>query len=165
MIRLKVQVTSAGLIVNDQRALKKVMRAAGNEVAAVARALIRRQAGSGRLYGKHRASAAGEAPARITGALLRGIRVRPFKSGMGVSIRDTEFYAKFLEVGAKGGGGRKGSANLGARRKGAKRTAQTARVLAPHPFLSTALASREKSLAQRIKGAVDQDVQFQRIKP
>jgi hypothetical protein len=63
--------------------------------------------------------------------------------GDSVSIADTMFYAKFLEVGAQGGGGKKGSRN----RRGKP---QTRRVLLPRPFLSTAADNEMPSLQKKI---------------
>lgn len=163
MIKLEVQVSSAGLIVNEKKQLKKLMRQAGAEVASVARALIRRSEGGGRTYyrdgKKYQASAPGAAPGSVSGALLRGIKVRPFKSGEGVAIRDTEFYALMLEGGAKGGG-RKG----GKKARNRRGVAQTSRVLMPRPFLSAALAQRQASLGLRIRNAIMSDIAFKRVK-
>ena len=58
---------------------------------------------TGRLYGSHRASAAGEYPAVRTGTLLRSIRFRSL-GGRSVSFMsegDAARYAPFLEHGSK----------------------------------------------------------------
>ena len=163
MIKLDVKVSAGSLLSWDKKRLKKLMRQAGQEVAAVARALIRRSEGGGRTYlrdgRRYQASAPGQAPVRVSGALLRGIKVRPFKSGEGVAIRDSEFYARILEGGARGGGrvGGKGARN----RRGKP---QTSRVLLPRPFLSLALTMRQGSLGQRIRAAVMDDVAFKKMK-
>jgi hypothetical protein len=151
VIKLKVQVTSAGLIVNTKKQLRSVMRKAGAEVAAAARSKI----------GTGGPSQPGQPPnVRNAGhdkvSLKRSIKVFPFKSGEGVAIRATAFYAKMLEGGAKGGG-RKGKRN----RRGKP---STQRVLLPRPFLSTALAEREASLGQRIRDAIVSDIAFKRTK-
>lgn len=163
MIRMKIALQSAELQF-DKKQLKKTMRQAGNEVAAAARALIRRSQGGGRTYyrdgTRYEASAPGQAPGSVSGALLRGIKVRPFKSGEGVAIRDSVFYSLFLERGAKGGG-RKGG--RGARNRRGK--AQTTRVLMPRPFLSAALGQRSTSLQERLREAVQQGIAFRKVKP
>lgn len=162
MIRLQITAPSVALVY-EKRRLKKLMRQAGAEVAAVARALIRRSEGGGQTYyrdgRKYQASIPGGAPVSVTGDLLRGIKVRPFKSGEGVAVRDTVFYALFLEGGAKGGGRRGGK---GARNK--RGVAQTSRVLQPRPFLSLALAQRQESIGQRLRDSIVQDIAFKRMK-
>lgn len=161
----------------DKASLRKVMRAAGAEVAQASRAMLRQTAGSGRLYrgpggsaaayrggykaGAYRASAPGAAPVRVTGALAGSIKVRPYRSGEGVAIRDTQFYALFLQAGAQGGGRVKKSG----RRVRGKAGIGTKRVLQPRPFLSLALASRKASLEKRIADSLTQDIAFVRVKP
>lgn len=54
---------------------------------------------SGRLYGSHRASAAGEYPAKQTGALAASVSVKT--SGKKLTFSETAFYAGFLENGTK----------------------------------------------------------------
>jgi uncharacterized protein (AIM24 family) len=180
MIGLKVQV-QAGALTYDKRKLKAVMRAAGAEVAAVARKLIRSSAGGGRLYYgtggaqyrggyrklRYQASGAGSAPVRVTGTLLGSIKAYPYPSGEGVAIRDTKFYALFLEGGAKGGVGSrkkdvKGKRNTYQRKK--LLAVAGVRVLAPRPFLSTALESREASLGARIGASIEGDLKFVRVR-
>ena len=157
MIKLQIK-ASSGVLVYEKKRLKKIMRAAGGEVASVARALIRRKMAE-RRKGGITGSTPGEPPAVRTGALLRGITVRPYKSGEGVAIRDRQFYALFLEEGAKGGGRQGGK---GVRNKRGK--AMTARILQPRPFLSTALESRQESVGQRIRDSIVQDIAFRRVK-
>lgn len=173
MIRLQVTVpTGMGLVYTKKRQ-KKLMAAAGREIAADARTLIRRAAGGGVTYrgsgsskyrpykpGPYTASAPGQPPVNVTGTLLRGIVVRPFKSGEGVAVRDRTFYALFLEAGAKGGG-RKG--RRGVPMKG-RSAANTARVLMPRPFLSMALSRKGASLNARIRAAIVDDIEFRRVK-
>ena len=170
MIKLDVAVSGAALFVFEKRALKKLMRQAGAEVAATARSLIRRSAGGGRVYirdgRRYQASQPGAAPVKLSGSLLRGIKVSPFRSGEGVAVRDAEFYALFLEGGAKGGGKGMASRNKAGSGRGKSRTAVTTnRVLLPRPFLSAALASRQASLGQRIRDAIVHDIEFRRVKP
>lgn len=154
MIRMAVTV-EPGRLELDKRLLRTTMRAAGAEVAATARALIR--AGI-----KSRISTPGQPPISRTGVLARSIVVRPFKSGEGVSIRDTAFYALFLENGARGG---VGSGKKGVKGKRNKRGRVVGiRILKPHPFLSTALEQREASIAQRVAASINQGMKFQRIR-
>ena len=161
----------------DKKLLRATLRRAGAEVAAVARRKITTAVGGGVIYrgpggsaakyrggytpGKYQASAPGQPPVSVTGSLAKSIKVRPFKSGEGVAIRDTQFYALFLEKGAKGGGRK----SVGGTRVRGKSGIAAARVLAPRPFLQTALAERETSIAQRVKEAILQGVKFQRLKP
>ena len=156
--KIKVTVRSA-TILYDKAELKKALRRAGNEIAAEARSIIRKGVGSGRPYrlpasakgrgaksGRYTASAPGQPPVSVTGTLARSIRVRPLKSGDGVAVRDTAFYALFLEAGARGGGRIKGT-------RGKHGTA-TARVLSPRPFLTLALKRRQSGLSGRLEAAV-----------
>jgi hypothetical protein len=152
--------------------LRAVMRAAGGEVAAVARQLVRRSAGSGRVYrlkggGKYQASGSGSAPVSKSGLLAGSIVARPFKDGEGVVIRDTAFYSLMLEGGAKGGVGSgrkdaKGKRNV--RRRGRLIQLVGRRVLAPRPFLTVALAAREESIARRVRLSLNEDIKFVRMR-
>ena len=173
MMRMQVQVTSAGLVVNTKKHLKKVMRQAGQEVAVAARMKLRRRSGGGRLYSGHKASAPGEAPTLLTGKLARSIVVRVFKSGEGVAIRSKQFYALFLEKGARGGGGVPGvSYTLKSRIKKARsggKLRQTAsskrrstRVLEPRPFLDAALQEKAADIGPRIREAIIKGIEFRR---
>ena len=153
----------------DKKELRKTMRRAGQEVAAAAKALMRASGGGRASYkpgkgGRYGASAAGQAPAVATGQLLRSLKVRPFKSGLGVTVRASEFYALFLEAGAQGGGGRKGGRNLYNKRTRQRLQLVGRRVVAPRPFLSAALEGRRGSLDSRIKAALDRGVAFKRVK-
>lgn len=157
-VRLEIKISGGYQIVFGKQKLKALMRKAGNEVAAVTRSMLRRQAGGGRVYhgsgggsfrggyrgGSYTASAPGESPVSITGTLARSIKVKPFKSGEGVSVRETAFYALFLAKGAKGKG---------------------RRILLARPSLTEALAQRQASLEMRIRAAVVDDIEFKRVKP
>jgi hypothetical protein len=146
---LKIEVLHGGKLFYDQKALQKVMMAAGREVAAQARTLIARKLPKNSKQ-RHVVSQAGSPPNSITGTLRKSITVRAFrKPKIGARVVDTAFYAKFLEVGAKGGGGRKGN-------KRKKKTAPPAgvRVLQPHPFISTAMSMKRSSIDKRVKGVV-----------
>lgn len=173
-IRLEIRISGGYQLVYGKKRLKALLRKAGGEVAAVARALIRRSAGGGREYrggggGKYRggyrpghytASAPGQPPVSVSGTLANSIRVRPFRSGEGVAVRESAFYALFLQAGAKGGG-RKGR---GGNRVRGKAGTSSGRVLLPRPSLTTALEQRQASIAERIKASVIGDIEFRRIR-
>ena len=59
---------------------------------------------SGRLYGSHRASAAGEYPAKRTGKLAGSVATKV--SGKQLRFGEQAFYAKFLEDGTRKMGAR-----------------------------------------------------------
>ncbi|QHC35355.1 hypothetical protein [Komagataeibacter xylinus] len=186
-IQMKVTL-SADALVFDKKALSRTFRQAGNEVAATARTLLRQSSGGGRLYygpggsaasyrggykaGKYQASSPGQIPAKVTGTLARSIKVRPFRSGEGVAIRDTAFYALFLEAGAHGGGRSSSGGSGGRGTKGGQITGRTyqrgrhgigkSRVLTARPFLEVALAQREASLGPRIRRAIQQGIKLQK---
>lgn len=160
---LKITVPSAALTW-DKATLRRTFRAAGAEVASVARSLIR----------KSQQSAPGQPPVNRTGNLASHIIVKVFKSGEGVTIQDTARsksgsgapYALFLEDGARGGSGKKNGRNV-RKRIGGKSVliaATGSRVLLPHPFLSVALDQREDSIEQRVKLALLEGIKFTRIK-
>ena len=174
MVGLQIHVTSAELLW-DKKHLRQTMRIAGAEVAATARSLIKGSAGGGRIYrgpggsakyrggyqkGHYQASAAGGAPASITGTLAKSIRVRPFKSGEAMPAAAAAFSALCVGAGARGGGGiRRGGIGGGGRRGVGK-----SRVLAARPFLSAALAQRQGSLGPRIQASLAQDIKLVRTK-
>lgn len=170
IVNLKITIAGGYELIYGKKQIKSLMRKVGAEIASLARALIRRSAGGGRTYrgsggsryrpyrpGHYTASAPGQAPVSVTGTLAQSIEVRPFKSGEGVAIRDTAFYALFLEKGAMGGG-RKGGMKGRAANK-------TGRILLPRPFLTTALDQRAQSIGERVKNTIVSDIEFRRIKP
>jgi hypothetical protein len=170
VISLKIAL-AGGQLEYEKKKLKAVMRAAGNEVAADARSLLRSSVGSGRTYrggggskyrpyrkGAYQASAPGQPPVRVTGTLAGGIVVLPFRSGEGVAIRNRVYYDKFLEFGAVGG--RPGKRNI---RRDKGRTlvrAVGSRVLLPRPSLTVALANRAASIETRIAASIADDIKF-----
>lgn len=178
VVKLAVTV-KAGRLELDKKLVRRSLVAAGREVARATKRLISQSSGGGRLYrgpggsaakyrggytpGAYRASAPGQSPARVTGTLARDVTVKPFRSGEGVAIRDTAFYALFLEAGAHGGGSRGGRGIRNLRRRG-KRIAMTARVLEPRPFLSRVLGQREASIGKRIGEAINSGVKFRRVR-
>lgn len=177
MIGAKIEVTSAGLLVNEKKALRKIWRQAGNEIANAARQKIRKSTGTGRVYyvegssgakGKYRASAPGLAPTSISGKLAGSLKVYPYKSGEGVAVRSRMFYALFLENGASGGGNVKGGAvkqtKSGTMRQTTATKARSLRQLLPRPFLTAALAERSTSIGKRVYDAICNDIQFKKMK-
>jgi len=167
---LKIAVPAATLAF-DKKELRKVLRSAGSEVAALARSLIRKSAGGGRTGykpggGRYSASLPGQAPASRTGAAASGIRVKTTLKGLGVRVVDSQFYTRFLETGAQGGGGKKGSRNT-RRRRGGKSILLAVvgrRVLQPRPFLTTAMDQKGDSITARVRDAVVQGIAFKREK-
>jgi hypothetical protein len=115
------------------------------------------------------------APTKVTSTLARSVKARPFKNDEGVAVRDSAFYALFLEAGAKGGRGSRRGGNLlpagtltkrgmlrghnrlkaGAITKG--------RLLAPRPFPTRALEMQEQNLEKRIGEAALKGITMQRL--
>lgn len=159
--KITIDIPKGWSIVYGQKEMKALMRKAGSEVAARARALIRAKAPGGMV----RASVPGQPPVSRTGALASSIKVSPWRDGEGVSIRDAAFYALFLEAGAQGGGGNTRGRNSLRTKKGRMVASQVnkTRVLAPRPFLSVALADVVAGgLSRRIIDAVTQDIDFKK---
>ena len=73
MMQLQVRVTSAGLIVNDKRFLKKVMRQAGQDVAA--RGAVAPGADSARPGGRRPVEHLGQGPGETVGRIGPGRRL------------------------------------------------------------------------------------------
>jgi len=169
---LKLTVTNWGEVALDTRELKKLMRAAGNDVKNKAGRLINQSQGGGRFYfgpaGRYRASAPGAPPVRVSGDLRSSLKTFVFKSGEGFAVRARQFYALFLEVGARGGG------NPGARavkpvnrRTGRRMRAKgvyTSRVLEPRPFLDRVMTQEEPELTRRVRKAIDQSLTWKQTK-
>jgi hypothetical protein len=165
MALLNITVPPGWTIRAGKQQLRAVLRGAGAEVVARARALIR--AGS-----RKHPSLPGQPPRSVTGKLARSGRVRVWQDGEGVTIRFTQFYALFLSLGAKGGGGDTSKAasfvnphnSVGLRRM--KRSAiSKKRVLLPRPFLGPALDQViAHGLADRVREAVMSGIKFQRGK-
>jgi HK97 gp10 family phage protein len=181
-VRLTITVPPGWAIIAGKTQIRAVLRAAGNEVAARAKAMIR-AGGATKKRAAKRQSAAGGPPVSRTGDLARGIKVKLRRDGEGVTIKDVAqsknaaFYALFLEYGAKGGGGdthnRANILRAGARnwrgkilrsqnRMKASAISKT-RVLLPHPFMEPALDQVvANGLADRIREAVMSGLKFQR---
>ncbi len=169
LFRLKVDIEGASVIQFEKKKLRSVLRQAGGEVAALARSMIRGSSGGGRVYSVrqrgailgHTASAPGQPPSSRTGALSGSIRVRAGRGGDAVSVIASQFYAKFLETGAHGGGPGRRSRRV---QRGGIRTAyaRSTRVMEPRPFLSAALDARHASIEARIRAAIVDGVAFKR---
>jgi len=162
MALLKITVPPGYTIIAGKTQLKAVLRGVGGEVVARARALIR--AGS-----RKHPSAPGEPPRSVSGKLARSIRARVWKDADGVTIRASEFYALFLSLGARGGGGDTSKVGnfipgglIGLRRM--KRSAiSRKRILLPRPFLGPALDQViANGLADRVQAAIMSGMKFQR---
>jgi hypothetical protein len=170
MALLKITVPPGYTIIAGKQQVRAVMAAAGGEVAAKARAMIR--AG-----GRKRPSLPGQPPRSVTGKLARSIRAKVRRDGEGVTIRESEFYALFLALGAKGGGGdAHNRANIllagernwrGKVLRSVNRMKRSAiskkRVLLPRPSLGPALDQViANGLADRVREAVVSGLKFQR---
>ena len=162
MSDLKLTVNSWGEVALDKREIKKLMRAAGNDVKNKTGRLINQSQGGGRVYfgsaGRYRASAPGSPPVRVSGDLRSSLKTYVFKSAEGFAVRARQFYSLFLEAGAKGGG------NPGARavkpinrRTGRRMRAKgvyTSRVLEPRPFLDRVMTQEAPELDRRVRLAL-----------
>lgn len=162
MSDLKLRVTSWGDVALDKSGVRKLMRAAGNDVKNKTARLINQSQGGGKTYfgpaGRYRASSPGSPPVRVSGDLRASLKTYVFKTGEGFAVRARQFYALFLETGAKGGG------NPGTRavRPVNRRTGRhmrakgvyTRRVLEPRPFLDRVMAEQTKELDRRVRAAL-----------
>ncbi len=178
--RLSVSIDpKSAVFVYEKKKLKAIMRGALGEIAADARKRLSAKAGSGRIYygsgganadkpyksGRHAASAAGQSPASVTGALRRSIKVQIYRSGQGGTVA-AAFYDRFLEFGAQGGGGTRGATNA-YKKVGGKRVRvglTGSRVLQSRPTLTAALEARGSSLSKRIRDSIALDIAFKRKK-
>lgn len=160
-IRFQIDL-DASYFAYDRKATRLALRAAGNEIAAYARALIRSSRGTGP---KH-ASLPGQAPANLSGFLASKIKVFLFKQGDGVAIRDMAYYSLFLEKGAHGGGGDTRAYNMRYVKSGRRRmiNIDQSRLLLPRPFLSTVLDQQKDSIEARLKTAIMSGMKFERRK-
>jgi hypothetical protein len=174
MSDLKLTVTHWGEIALDKRELRKVMRAAGNDVRSKTSRLIASSQGEGRTYygpaGRYRASSPGSPPVRVSGALRASLRTYVFKSAEGFAVRAREFYALFLEVGARGGKPGSGRARRTHRRMTvADRSARALahgqiRVLEPRPFLDRVMAQQGPELDRRVRAALEKGLTWKQTK-
>jgi hypothetical protein len=160
---LKLVVSSWGDVMVDKRELRKLMRAAGNDIKNKTSRLINQRNGGGRSYygpqGRYTASTPGSAPSRVSNTLRASLRTYVFKSGEGFAVRAREFYALFLEVGASGGGphGGKGREHRQLSRsvRAARARARGARrEMEPRPFLDVVMAREARELDRRVGAAL-----------
>jgi Bacteriophage HK97-gp10, putative tail-component len=168
LFRLQVNLPAGLTIIAGKGPLRAMLRRAGVEVAQRARALIRAKVNPN--GSKRTQSLPGEPPVNRTGRLASNIKVstRSSKTVDGVSImdsaqgKDDAFYARFLETGARGGGGPTHGPNASmhlaktgsGKRRMDKSTISSTRVLLPRPFLSRALAEIQPDLCGRMKTAI-----------
>lgn len=168
MAEFKVTVSSWGEVALDKAEVRKLMRAAGNDIRRKTSALIGASEGTGRGYpvpggGRYRASASGQPPVHRTGALQGSLKTYVFKSGEGFAVRAREFYALFLEAGAKGGGNPYGGKRRPERAKRARGRYQT-RVLAPRPFLDKVMTDEAATLNARVEKALRNGLTWKQTK-
>jgi hypothetical protein len=177
MSDLKLTVTNWGEVALDKRELRKLMRAAGNDIKNKTRRLIAKAEGGGRHYPAHpatkyraaapayTASSPGSPPAAPTGGLRDSLKTYVYPSAEGFAVRARKFYALFLEAGARGGG-RTGGGGRGAgnRRTGRKAAANTSRVLEPRPFLDRVMAAESGDLTRRVRAAIDKSLTWKETK-
>lgn len=169
MSDLKLTVTSWGSVMLDKREINALMRSAGNDVRSKTARLIAQSSGGGRSYlgpgGRYRASSPGEPPVRRTGALRDSLKTYVFKEGAGFAVRARQFYALFLEAGAKGGGNPGGNriSDRSGRRKRA-RGVYTSRVLEPRPFLDRVIAQEAGNLDRRVRQALEGALKWRETK-
>ena len=161
MSDLKLTVSSWGTVALDKREIAKLMRAAGNDVKTKTGRLINKSQGGGKRYfgpaGRYNASSPGAPPVRVSGDLRSSLRTYVFKSGEGFAVRAREFYALFLETGAKGGGnpGKNAPINRRTGRRMRARGTYTARVLEPRPFLDRVMNEQAPELDRRVRKALE----------
>jgi hypothetical protein len=177
MSALKLTVTSWGEVAVDTREMKKLMRGASSEIRSKTARLINKTSGGGRVthyrgdrHGSYRASMPGDPPVRASGDLRASLKAYVYKSGEGFAVRARQFYALFLEVGARGGGNPFGgrpaaSAKWRAlnRRKRAKGR-YTRRVLEPRPFLDRVMEQSAPDLTARLRLAFDKSLTWKQTK-
>ena len=175
MSDLKMSVTSWGQVKLDDREVKKLMRAAGNDVRTKTARIINRSDGGGRITYRtnapaYRASTPGEPPVRASGKLRASLKTYVYKSGMGFAVRARQFYALFLESGAHGGGnpfGGRPDAAAAHRTRYRRQRAKgryTARILEPRPFLDAVIAREAPELDRRIRTAFEKGLTWKATK-
>ena len=179
MSDLKLTVTHWGTVALDKRELKKLMRAAGNDVKNKTGRLINQGDGGGRRYPAHgptkyrpaapayRASSPGQAPAAPTKTLRGSLKTYVYPTGEGFAVRARQFYALFLEAGARGGGnpgsrGARINARTGLRKRA--RGVYTNRVLEPRPFLDRVMTQEAPELNRRVRKALEQALTWKETK-
>ena len=164
MSDLKLTVSHWGTVALDKRELRKLMRAAGNDVKGKTSRLINKSQGGGRSYfgpaGRYRASSPGSPPVRVSGDLRSSLRTYAFKSGEGFAVRARVAYATPLEAGAFGGAPgsskrrehRKMSAPI---RKARAKARGEGREMEPRPFLDRVMTQEAPELDRRVRKALE----------
>lgn len=145
---------SYGALDFDKAEVKKAMRRAGVEVQRAARDLVQQRGKSG----------ADEYPAKLSGALRRGIRYRVSRSGFMVKVAPTksagmaEFYPAYLHYGVKAGARVRGRPGMHRRHRGGRaelierRKAGAWRIDPRKNYMADALADR----SGRVKSLLSQ---------
>ena len=157
--------------------MTKLMRSAGNDVKNKTQRLINTTSGGGRVThyrgdkgGTYRASQPGAPPVRASGALRASLKAFPFKSGEGFAVRARQFYALFLEAGARGGGnpfGGRQAASAEWRARTHRRRARgryATRVLEPRPFLDRVMQQEAPSITSRLRLAFEKSLTWKQTK-
>ena len=165
-------VTSWGEVLLDKREVNNLMRSAGNDVRSKTQRLINQTDGGGRSYlgatgTRYRASSPGSPPARRSGALRTSLKTYVLKQTTGFAVRAREFYALFLEAGAKGGGNpgtRGGFLNPRTGRRKRAKGIYTQRVMEPRPFLDRVMAQEEPNIERRVRAALTQALKWKQTK-
>ncbi len=172
MSDLKMTVTSWGEVLLDKREVNNLMRSAGNDVRSKTQRLINQTDGGGRSYlgatgTRYRASSPGSPPVRRSGALRASLKTYVLKQTTGFAVRAREFYALFLEAGAKGGGNpgtRGGFLNPRTGRRKRAKGIYTQRVLEPRPFLDLVMAQEAPNIERRVRQALTQAMKWKQTK-
>lgn len=165
-------VTSWGEVLLDKREVNALMRAAGNDVRSKTARLINQTDGGGRRYRapngtRYRASAPGNPPVRRSGALRASLKTYVLKTKTGFAVRAREFYALFLEAGAKGGGNsgaRGGVLNPRTGRRLRAKGIYTKRVMEPRPFLDRVMAQEAPNIERRAREALSKALKWKQTK-
>jgi hypothetical protein len=110
----------------------------------------------------------GNPPVRPTGRLRGSLKTYVFKSAEGFAVRARQFYALFLEVGARGGGN-PGSRSVKPinRRTGRRMRAKgvyTTRVLEPRPFLDRVMDQEAPNITRRLREAFAKSLTWKQTK-
>lgn len=127
MPTIRFNITNPEMLVIDQKAMNKELRAIGKEVAKKTQALIMAHESNN----PHKPSKPGEAPAGWTGNLAKLITVQVKKNR--VTIKDTARYALSLESGSK---------------------LWTGATVAPRPYLSQVLEAMAPEIEKRLENVI-----------
>lgn len=140
---------------------RKGMRNAGAIVAADARARLQARLRTGRVYLYDRkglkrlvrASAPGEAPAKVTGGKAKSVRVKVSRSGLSVRVLSADPTAHLMEYGTieRRQAPRPARGNKRARVSLADRHATDTFHVEARPFLRPALAAKKQEVLQAIE--------------